>query len=138
MKEETLHAAILAAINSTMSNKQVLIDHIKDAMSLELLPVQGQQMSLADIERRLEQLDQEFQKLLAEVIDCEDKDACNARFAAILQEQTVLKRQKEKILQSCAEAEKICSRMKQAEQVLEEASPAITEWNEITIRQLVG
>ena len=137
VKEETLHAAILAAINSAMSNKQVLIDHIKDAMSLELLPVQGQQMSLADIERRLEQLDQEFQKLLAEVIDCEDKDACNARFAAILQEQTALKRQKEEILQSCADAEKTCSRMKQAEQVLEEASPAITEWNEITIRQLV-
>ena len=137
VKEETLHVAILAAINSAMSNKQVLIDCIKDAMSLELLPVQGQQMSLADIERRLEQLDQEFQKLLAEVIDCEDKDACNARFAAILQEQTVLKRQKEEILQSCADAEKICNRMKQAEQVLEEASPAITEWNEITIRQLV-
>ena len=137
VKEETLHAAILEAINSAMSNKQVLIEHIKDAMSLELLPVQGQQMSLADIERRLEQLDQEFQKLLAEVIDCEDKDACNARFAAILQEQTALKRQKEEILQSCADAEKTCSRMKQAEQVLEEASPAITEWNEITIRQLV-
>lgn len=137
VKEETLHAAILTAINSAMSNKQVLIDHIKDVMSLELLPVQGQQMSLADIERRLEQLDQKFQKLLAEVIDCEDKDACNARFAAILQEQTVLKRQKEEILQSCADAEKTCSRMKQAEQVLEEASPAITEWNEITIRQLV-
>ena len=137
VKEETLHVAILAAINSAMSNKQVLIEHIKDAMSLELLPVQGQQMSLADIERRLEPLDQEFQKLLAEVIDCEDKDACNARFAAILQEQTALKRQKEEILQSCADAEKTCSRMKQAEQVLEEASPAITEWNEITIRQLV-
>lgn len=27
--------------------------------------------------------------------------------------------------------------MSQAEQVLEEASPDITEWNEITIRQLV-
>lgn len=137
VKEETLHAAILAAINSAMSNKRVLIDHIKDAMSLELLPVQGQQMSLADIERRLEQLDQEFQKVLAETIDCEDKDVCNARFAAILQEQTVLKRQKEEILQSCADAEKICSCMSQAEQVLEEASPDITEWNEITIRQLV-
>lgn len=137
VKEETLHVAILAAINSAMSNKQVLIDCIKDAMSLELLPVQGQQMSLADIDHRLEQLDQEFQKVLAETIDCEDKGICNARFAAILQEQTVLKRQKEEILQSCADAEKICNRMIQAEQVLEEASPAITEWNEITIRQLV-
>ena len=94
-------------------------------------------MSLADMERRLEQLDQKFQKLLAEVIDCEDKDACNARFAAILQEQTALKRQKEEILQGCADAEKICNRMSQAEQVLEEASPDIIEWNEITIRQLV-
>ena len=129
--------AILAAINSAMSNKQVLIDCIKDAMSLELLPVQGQQMSLADIDHRLEQLDQEFQKVLAETIDCEDKGICNARFAAILQEQTVLKRQKEEILQSCADAEKICNRMIQAEQVLEEASPDITKWNEITIRQLV-
>ncbi len=137
VREETLHAAILAAINSAMSNKQVLINHIKDAMSLGLLPLQGQQMSLADMEHRLEQLDQEFQKVLAETIDCEDKDACNARFAAILQEQTVLKRQKEEILQSCADAEKICNRMSQAEQVLEEASPDITEWNEITIRQLV-
>lgn len=137
VREETLHAAILAAINSAMSNKQVLINHIKDAMSLGLLPLQGQQMSLADMEHRLEQLDQEFQKVLAETIDCEDKDACNARFAAILQEQTVLKRQKKEILQSCADAEKICNRMSQAEQVLEEASPDITEWNEITIRQLV-
>ena len=45
-------AAILAAINSAMSNKPALLDHIRNAVSLELLPVQGQTMSLADIERR--------------------------------------------------------------------------------------
>ena len=137
LKEEPLQTAILAAINSAMSSKQVLVDHIKEAMSLELLPVQGQQMSLADLERRLEQLDQEFQKLLAEAIDCEDKEACNAQFAAILQEQTALKQQKKEILQSCADAEQICSRMKRAEQALEEASPHITEWNETAVRQIV-
>lgn len=137
LKEEPLQTAILAAINSAMSSKQVLVDHIKEAMSLELLPVQGQQMSLADLERRLEQLDQEFQKLLAEAIDCEDKEACNAQFAAILQEQTALKQQKKEILQSCADAEQICGRMKRAEQALEEASPHITEWNETAVRQIV-
>lgn len=137
LKEEPLQTAILAAINSAMSSKQVLVDHIKEAMSLELLPVQGQQMSLADLERRLEQLDRDFQKLLAEAIDSEDKEACNAQFAAILQEQTALKQQKKEILQSCADAEQICTRMKRAEQALEEASPHITEWNETAVRQIV-
>ena len=57
IKEEPLQNAILAAINSAMSNKPALLDLIKNAVSLELLPVQGQTMSLADIERRLTQLD---------------------------------------------------------------------------------
>ena len=52
IKEEPLQAAILAAINSAMSNKPALLDLIKNAVSLELLPVQGQSMSLADIERQ--------------------------------------------------------------------------------------
>ncbi|MEI3079532.1 MAG: hypothetical protein V8T00_09750 [Oscillospiraceae bacterium] len=38
-------------------------------------------MSLADIERRLKQLDEQFQRLLAEAINAEDKEACNAQFA---------------------------------------------------------
>ena len=51
-------------------------------------------MSLADIEHRLVQLDEQFQQLLAEAIDAEDKEACNAQFAKILAEQTSLKKQK--------------------------------------------
>ena len=39
IKEEPLQAAILAAINSAMSNKPVLLDLIKNAVSVELLPV---------------------------------------------------------------------------------------------------
>ena len=66
IKEEPLQVAILAAINSAMSNKPALLDLIKSAVSLELLPVQGQTMSLADIEQRLAQLDEQFQQLLAE------------------------------------------------------------------------
>ena len=137
IKEEPLRAAILAAINSTMSDKPVLLDHIKNAVSLELLPVQGQTMSLADIERRLKLLDEQFQRLLAEAIDAEDKEACNAQFAQILAEQTALKKQKEAILQGSADANRVCTRMKQAEQALQAAEPYITEWNETMIRQLV-
>ena len=94
-------------------------------------------MSLADIDRRLTQLDAQFQTLLAEAIDAEDKESCNAKFAEILAEQTALKKQKEAILQSSTNAERTCARLTQAEQVLEHATPPVTEWNESTVRQLV-
>ena len=137
IKEEPLQNAILAAINSAMSNKPALLDLIKNAVSLELLPVQGQTMSLADIERRLTQLDERFQTLLAEAIDAEDMEACNARFAEILAEQTALKKQKEEILQSSADADCISTRMKQAEEAIENTAQTITEWNENAVRQIV-
>ena len=137
LREIPLQSAILAAINSAMSDKAALVDRIKNVVSLELLPVQGQTMSLADIERRLAQLDEQFQSLLAEAIDAEDKDACNAQFAEILTEQTALKKQKEEILQGSADADRVCTRMKQAAQAVESAPATITEWNENAVRQTV-
>ena len=137
LREIPLQSAILAAINSAMSMKPALLDRIRNAVSLELLPVQGQTMSLADIERRLKQLDEQFQRLLAEAINAEDKEACNAQFAEILAEQTALKKQKETILQSSADTDRVCTRMKQAEQAIENTAQTITEWNENAVRQIV-
>ena len=137
IKEEPLQAAILAAINSAMSNKPALLDLIKNAVSMELLPVRGQTMSLSDIERRLAQLDEQSQNLLAEAIDADDKEACNVQFAEILAEQTSLKKQKEEILQSSVDAGRVCNRMKQAEEAIENATSTITEWNENAVRQIV-
>ena len=94
-------------------------------------------MSLADIERRLVQLDEQFQRLLAEAIDADDKEACNAQFAEILVEQTALKKQKEAILQGSADADRVCTRMKQAEEAIESAASTITEWKENAVRQIV-
>ena len=137
LREIPLQSAILAAINSAMSMKPALLDRIRNAVSLELLPVQGQTMSLADIERRLVQLDEQFQRLLAEAIDADDKEACNAQFAEILVEQTALKKQKEAILQGSADAARVCTRMKQAEEAIESAASTITEWKENAVRQIV-
>ena len=94
-------------------------------------------MSISDIEQRLVQLDEQFQRLLAEAIDVEDKESCNAQFAEILAEQTALKKQKEEILQSSNEADRVCTRMKQAEQAIENTASTITEWNENAVRQIV-
>ena len=122
---------------ANMSNKPALLDVIKNAVSVELLPVQGQSMSLADIERRLKQLDEQFQCLLVEAIDAEDKETCNAQFAEILAEQTALKKQKEEILQNSTDTDRVCTRMKQAEQAIENTAQTITEWNENAVRQIV-
>ena len=137
LRELPLQTAILAAINSAMSMKPALLDRIRNAVSLELLPAQGQTMSLADIEHRLAQLDEQFQQLLAEAIDADDKEACNAQFTEILTEQTALKKQKETILQSSTDADHVCTRMKQAEQAIENTAQTITEWNENAVRQIV-
>ena len=137
LREIPLQNALLAAINSAMSDKVALVDRIKNVVSLELLPVQGQTMSLADIERRLTQLDEQFQQLLAEAIDADDKEACNAQFTEILTEQTALKKQKETILQSSTDADHVCTRMKQAEQAIENTAQTITEWIENAVRQIV-
>ena len=137
LREIPLQSAILAAINSAMSMKPALLDRIRNAVSLELLPVQGQTMSLADIEHRLTQLDEQFQQLLAEAIDAEDNESCNAQFAEILAEQTALKKQKEEILQGSADADRVCTRMKQAEEAIESAASTITEWKENAVRQIV-
>ena len=94
-------------------------------------------MSLANIEQRLTQLDEQFQNLLAEAIDADNKEACNVQFAEILAEQTTLKKQKEEILQSSTDASCACTRMKQAEQAVENAAQTITEWNENAVRQIV-
>ena len=120
-----------------MSDKPILLDRIRNAVSLELLPVHGQTMSLADIQQRLAQLDEQFQRLLAEAIDAENKEACNARFAEILAEQTALKKQKKTILQSSMDTDRVCTRMKQAEQAIENTAQTITEWNENAVRQIV-
>ena len=70
-------------------------------------------------------------------IPSDAKEVCNAQFAEILAEQTALKKQKEGILQSSTDADRVCTRMKQAEQAIENTASTITEWNENAVRQIV-
>ena len=49
----------------------------------------------------------------------------------------MLKKQKEEILQSSADADRVCTRMKQAEEAIENTAQIITEWNENAVRQIV-
>ena len=40
-------------------------------------------------------------------------------------------------MQSSTDASRVCTRMKQAEETIENTAPTITEWNENAVRQIV-
>lgn len=73
LDEESLHRAILAAINSAVKDKDNIVYNLKAAVEKELAPVAGQQLSLPKINKQLEQLNTEFRKELAEALKAVSK-----------------------------------------------------------------
>ena len=135
LDEAPLQQAILAALNTAMADKNSLIRQITDAMETEIIPFPGGTMSLGDIERRLRELEQQFQTLLEKATD--DPAAYGGQFKEILDEQTLLKERRSGILADNKEQAKANQRIMDAAQTLANASPHITEWDESAIRQLV-
>ena len=137
LDEEPLHRAILAAINSTVKDKDNIVYNLKAAMEKELAPVAGQQLSLSEIDNQLEQLTTEFSKVLAEASESGDQAAYSERFREIMQKQTALKAQRDEIQRMLAESGKAAAHIEQCRQAAESTPSAITEWDEALIRQVV-
>lgn len=135
LDEAPLQQAILAAINTAMADKDSLIRQIKGAMEAEIIPFPGSAMSLGDIDRRLAKLETQFQRLLEKAAD--DPIPYGSQFKEILDEQTSLKELRTSILVEDKEHAEANQRIKDAAEVLENASPYTTEWDETAIRQLV-
>ena len=137
LDEEPLHRAILAAINSAVNDKDNIVYNLKAAMEKELAPAAGQQLSLSEIDNRLEQLNTEFSKVLAEASESGDQAAYSDRFREIMQKQTALKAQRDEIQRMLAESGKATAHIEQCRQAAETTPSAITEWDEALIRQVV-
>ena len=137
LDEEPLHRAVLAAINSTVKDKNNIVYNLKAAMEKELAPAAGQQLSLSEIDDRLEQLDTEFSKVLAEASESGDQAAYNDRFREIMQKQTALKAERDEIQRVLAESGKAAEHIEQCRRAAEVAHTAISEWDEALIRQVV-
>ena len=135
MNETAIQKTILAAINSAMSDRSVLIQQITKAMESELVQISGTSTSLGDIDRRLEELAIQFQCLLEQAAN--DPLAYEDRFKRILDEQTALKEQREAALAADKNLEQAGQRVKEGRRLLEKSSAIITKWDESVIRQLV-
>lgn len=137
LDEEPLQKAILAAINSVMSQKSTLIRQITSAMEMELAPVPGESMSLADIERLLGELNDQTRELVAESARAEDASACTAQLRAVMNEAAVLKEKRALIEEQRQSNAQAVRRIEDAAAAMAQASTHISEWDEALIRQLV-
>ena len=137
LDEEPLHRAVLAAINSTVKDKNNIVYNLKAAMEKELAPAAGQQLSLSEIDNQLEQLNIEFSKVLAEASESGDQSAYSGRFREIMQKQATLKAQRDEIQRMLAESGKAAAHIAQCRQAAESTPATITEWDEALIRQVV-
>ena len=135
--EARLQSAILAALNSAMSEKKVLINQIAGAMEVELLPAHGTSMSIAGINARLAALEKEFQTLLEKAAGDFGSESYTEDFRSLAEEIAALK-EKRRSIEAKRDGSEPDQRIKQALNYMEEHSPAITEWDETAIRQLVS
>lgn len=137
LDEEPLQRTILAAINSVMSKKDTLIRQIISAMELEIAPVPGENMSLADIEHRLGELNDQTRKLVAEAARSEDSTAYTSQLRAIMNEAAELKEKRAFIQERRQNDALAAHRIEAATLALGQATAYINQWDETIIRQLV-
>lgn len=135
--EQPLQAAILKAINTAMSRKDVLIRDISGAMELELAPTPGETMSLADIERRLEEIEPETMQIIIRTASTGRTDEDTEQLRALVNEAAVLKEKRAYLQEQQKNNAQAHQRICEIADVLKDTPAEITEWDESLIRQLV-
>ena len=136
MRVEAAFYIRLAALNTVLPDLNGRIRQITEALEAEVIPFPGSGMSLGDIDRRLAELEVQFQKLLEKAAD--DSIAYGDQFKEILAEQTALKELRATILAENKKHAEADRRIRDVAGMLENAVPHIAEWDESAIRQLVA
>lgn len=138
LDESVIQKAILTALNAAMGRKDELVHHVTNAMAQELISIPGETMSLADIERRLEEIDQETHEIVVMSSRRDDKyKDFTEQLKALVDESAALKERRAFIQEQQKNNTQAMQRIEHAKAVLEQASSEITEWDERVIRQLV-
>ena len=136
LDEEPLQQAILAAVNAAMLDRDTLARQLAAVMERELAPVPGESMSLADIDRALEELSGQFNSLLAEASATPGADYTE-RFRELSESTARLKAQKARLEGACQEQGRVQKRLLAVSAAMEHISAALTEWDEEVIHQLL-
>ena len=136
LDEEPLQQAILAAVNAVMLDRDTLARQLAAVMEWELAPVLGESMSLADIDRALEELSSQFNSLLAEASANPGADYTE-RFRELSESTARLKEQKARLEGAFQEQGQVQKRLLAVSAAMEHMTAALTEWDEEIIHQLL-
>ena len=136
LDEEPLQQAILAAVNAVMTDHDTLTGRLTAAMERELAPVPGESMSLADMDRALEELSAQFNALLAEASANQAEDYSD-RFHALSESTARLRERKARLEGICLENQAVKQRLWAVSAALAHISAELTEWDEGIIHQLL-
>ena len=136
LDEEPLQQAILAAVNAVMLDRDTLARQLTAAMERELAPTLGESMSLADIDRALEELSGRFNSLLAEASANPEADYTE-RFRELSESTARLKEEKARLECVYRENQEVNQRLRTVSAALEHISAELTEWDEEIIYQLL-
>ena len=133
--EQQLQQAILRVINGVMSEKPALVRRVTENLQVVIRPSRSGELTIADIDHQLEVLAREFDTAFVAAASGNSEDY-SERFKTILAQQAELKVKRAELEQQQEDAE-LTSYMEQAEDIMEQADTAITEWDEYQIRALV-
>ena len=120
-----------------MDSRDALEVQLMGAMEQELAPIPGETMSLADIDRMLEELEKQFNSLLAEASAAGGTEDYAERFRMISNAMADLKEHKSRIKQVYQENELVSQRLKAASVAMSAYVAELTEWDQSVVYQLV-
>ena len=136
LDEGPLQQAILAAVNAVMLDHDTLARQLTAAMERELAPIPGESMSLADIDRALEELSGQFNALLAEASADPGADYTE-RFRELSESTARLKEKKARLEGVYQENQAMDQRLRAVSAAMEHMTAELTEWDEGIIHQLL-
>ena len=136
LDEEPLQQAILATVNAAMLDHDTLARQLTAAMERELAPIPGESMSLADIDRALEELSGQFNALLAEASANPGADYTE-RFRELSESTARLKEKKARLEGVYQENQAMNQRLRAVSAAMEHMTAELTEWDEGIIHQLL-
>ena len=136
LDEEPLQQAILAAVNAAMADHDALSRQLAAVMEWELAPMLGESMSLADIDRALEELSGRFNSLLAEA-SANPAEDYTERFRELSESTARLKEKKARMENIYQEQGQVQKRLLAVSAAMEHISAELTEGDEEVVHQLL-
>ncbi len=138
LKEEPLQDAILAALNSAMSDKAKLMDEITKSLEIELAPKPSGELSMSDIDARIEGISRETMAIVSEAASRGTQTEEEAsRLKVLVDETQKLREMRQRLLEEGDSKAGVTKRIKYATSVMASTTNVFHEWNDSIIRQLV-